>query len=171
MCGRADRSVRAFQDLCSSFPGTAAQLGPSVHLRSFQSLGLTLLFYCRSGVMFNANFLKSHANIWIFLWEDQILVAICWFKSQPWQDSRPALQGSKGTVVRRPMPGPDSFTLYKMLCYICFISCFISSCFSFLFNTMSSSQSCSERLLWMLNKPVISGTPVSEVYFCRKRDL
>lgn len=65
VCWKADRSVGASQHLHSSFPGTAAQLGTSVYLCSFKSLGLTLLFYCWSGVVFNTDFFKSHASIWI----------------------------------------------------------------------------------------------------------
>lgn len=86
--------------LSSSFLGTAAQLGILVNLCSFKSLDLTLLFCCWSDVMFNTKFLKSHASIWIFSWEDQILVAICWFKSL-------ALAGLVASSVREQRHGGE----------------------------------------------------------------
>lgn len=104
MCWKADKSVRAFRHLHSSFPGTAgAQLGTLLNLCSFHSLGLILLFYCRSSVMFNTNFFKIRASNWISLWEDRSWPFVG-LKAQPWQQSRPTLQGSKGMVAKRPVP-------------------------------------------------------------------
>lgn len=133
MCWKADRSVRALPHGHSSCPGIAAQLGTLVNLCSFYSLGLTPLFYCRSGIMLTLTSLKAVPASAFSCGRIR-----CWWpfvrlKTQTRQPLRAALQGSKGMVVRRPMPGPDSFTLYKMLYYICFISYFTSSCFSFAF--------------------------------------
>lgn len=133
MCWKADRSVRAFPHVHSSCPGIAAQLGTLVNLCSFYSLGLTPLSYCKSGIMLILTSLKAMPASGFSRGRIRSWWPFVGLKAQPRQHLRPALQGSKGMVVRRPMPGPDSFTLCKMLCYICFISYFTSSCFSFAF--------------------------------------
>lgn len=162
VCWKADRSVGASQHLHSSFPGTAAQLGTSVYLCSFKSLGLTLLFYCWSGVVFNTDFFKSHASIWIFSWEDQMLAAFWWFQSKTrgqlckgakWQGDQ--CQGQTVSLYRRCFAGSALFHVSLLAAFL------------LLSNTVSSSQSSSVRLLWVPNiMPVIS-----KVCLCRRGDL
>lgn len=171
MCWKADRSVRAFPHVHSSCPGIAAQLGALVNLCSFYSLGLTLLFYCRSGIMLILTSLKAMPASAFSRGRIRCWWPFVGLKAQTRQHLRPALQGSKGMVVRRPMPG-QTVSLYTR-CFTTSALFHISllAAFLLLFNTVSSSLSSSLRLLWMLNMPVISGTPVSEVCFSRKRDL
>lgn len=154
MCWKADRSVRAFQHLHSIFWALQHSWGPwlisaaSVAWVSLCSFTVGLVS-CLTLISFKATPAPGFSCMRIRSW--WLLVGL---KAQLWQDSRPALQGSKSMVVKRRVPGPVSlYTRCFATCSLFHVS--LLAAFLLLFNTVSSPQSSSVRLLWMLNMPLI----------------